>query len=128
MKKRVLLADDTQLMRELLRDALDRDKFEIVGEALTGEEAVIKYGELKPDLVIMDINMPKMNGIEALTVIMKKNVYRISAKKEVYVRAPGTPAKAYLDGARTSLLQAEIGGETALLIRIPAGQHRVSWE
>jgi two-component system chemotaxis response regulator CheY len=73
MKKRVLLADDTQLMRELLRDALDRDKFEIVGEALTGEEAVIKYGELKPDLVIMDINMPKMNGIEALTVIMKKH-------------------------------------------------------
>ena len=70
----------------------------------------------------------KPADVRNLTVIMKKNVYRISAKKEVYVRAPGTPAKAYLDGARTSLLQAEIGGETALLIRIPAGQHRVSWE
>ena len=73
MRKKVLLADDTQLMRELLRDALDREQFEIVGEALTGEEAVIKYDELTPDLVIMDINMPKMNGIEALQVIMKKH-------------------------------------------------------
>ena len=71
MRKKILLADDTNLMREMLKAALDPEKYQIVGEALTGEQAVEYYKEKQPDLLILDINMPKMNGIDALTEVMK---------------------------------------------------------
>ena len=71
MRKKILIADDTNLMREMLKAALDPEKYQIVGEALTGEQAVEYYKEKQPDLLILDINMPKMNGIDALTEIMK---------------------------------------------------------
>lgn len=71
MRKKVLLADDTALIREMLKGALDPEKFQIIGEAVTGEQAVEMYKEKKPDLMILDINMPKMNGIDALSAVMK---------------------------------------------------------
>ncbi|WP_026653103.1 response regulator [Butyrivibrio proteoclasticus] len=71
MRKKILIADDTILMREMLKNALDPEKYQIVGEAVTGQEAVDFYKEKKPDLLILDINMPKMNGIDALTEVMK---------------------------------------------------------
>lgn len=71
MKKKILIADDTALMREMLKAALDPEKFQIVGEATTGLQAVEFYKEKQPDLLILDINMPKMNGIDALTEVIK---------------------------------------------------------
>ena len=71
MKKKILIADDTALMREMLKAALDPEEFQIVGEATTGLQAVEFYKEKKPDLLILDINMPKMNGIDALTEVIK---------------------------------------------------------
>lgn len=71
MRKKVLIADDTAFMRELLKSALDPADYQIVGEAVTGEQAVDYYKEKKPDLMILDINMPKMNGIDALSAVMK---------------------------------------------------------
>ena len=71
MRRKILLADDTTFMREMLKSALDPEKFQIVGEATDGAQAVEFYKEKKPDLMILDINMPKMNGIDALTEIMK---------------------------------------------------------
>ncbi|MBO6242078.1 MAG: response regulator [Butyrivibrio sp.] len=71
MRKKILIADDTNLMREMLKSALDPEKYQIVGEAMTGEQAVEYYKEKQPDLLILDINMPKMNGIDALTEVMK---------------------------------------------------------
>ncbi len=71
MRKRILLADDTKLMRDMLRAALDSEKFQIVGEAKDGEQAVAMFKDLKPDLVILDINMPKLNGIDALTEMIE---------------------------------------------------------
>ena len=71
MRKKILIADDTNFMRQMLKSALDPEKYQIVGEALTGEQAVEFYKEKQPDLLILDINMPKMNGIDALTEIMK---------------------------------------------------------
>ena len=70
MRKTILIADDTNLMREMLKAALDPEKYQIVGEAVTGQQAVDFYKEKKPDLLILDINMPKMNGIDALTEVM----------------------------------------------------------
>jgi two-component system chemotaxis response regulator CheY len=71
MRKKILIADDTTFMREMLKSALDPEKYHIVGEATDGAMAVEYYKEKKPDLMILDINMPKMNGIDALTEVIK---------------------------------------------------------
>src|SRR4030065_1008535 len=66
MKTRILIADDHAMLREGMRNLLEKEKdFELVGEAADGEEAVKLARELKPDIVIMDIVMPKLNGVEA---------------------------------------------------------------
>ena len=65
-KTTVLLADDHPLLRQALRDLLKKeDDFEILAEAGDGGEAVRLATELKPDVVIMDISMPKLDGLEA---------------------------------------------------------------
>ncbi|WP_373876564.1 response regulator [Paenibacillus spongiae] len=67
---RVLLADDHPHGREGMREILSQDpSFQIVGEAVHGEQAVSLAAELGPDLVLMDINMPVMNGMEATQLI-----------------------------------------------------------
>ncbi|WP_034452652.1 response regulator [Butyrivibrio sp. AE2032] len=71
MRKKVLIADDTTLMREMMRGALPAEDYQIVGEAISGDKAIEMYKETQPDVMLLDINMPKMNGIDALTEIMK---------------------------------------------------------
>ena len=66
---KILIVDDTLFMRTLLKNILFSGGHQIVGEAGDGDEAVVKYKELKTDLVTMDVVMPKMNGIEALKAI-----------------------------------------------------------
>jgi two-component system chemotaxis response regulator CheY len=66
---RILVVDDTLFMRTLLKNILTTGGHEIVGEAEDGDIGVSKYQELKPDIVTMDVVMPKMNGIEALKAI-----------------------------------------------------------
>ena len=68
--KRVLVVDDAELMRVIVKDALVPKGFEIAGEALNGEEAVTKYAELKPDVVTMDITMKVKDGLEAAKEIL----------------------------------------------------------
>ncbi len=63
---RILIVDDTLFMRTLLKNILFSGGHDIVGEAGDGDEAIEKYKALKPDLVTMDVVMPKVNGIEAL--------------------------------------------------------------
>jgi two-component system chemotaxis response regulator CheY len=62
----VLVVDDAAFMRMMLKDILIKGGHEVVGQAANGLEAIKQYGELKPDLVTMDITMPEMEGIEAL--------------------------------------------------------------
>jgi len=66
---RILIVDDTMFMRTLLKNILFSGGHDIVGEAADGAEALARYQELKPDLVTMDVVMPKVNGIEALKAI-----------------------------------------------------------
>ena len=76
---RVLVVDDQAPFRMAARMVLKRaDGFELVGEAATGEESVDRVAELVPDLVLMDINMPGINGIEATRQI-------VAAKPETVV-------------------------------------------
>lgn len=66
MAKNILICDDAAFMRMMIKDILTKNGYNIVGEAENGAKAVEKYAELKPDLVLMDITMPEMDGIEAL--------------------------------------------------------------
>src|ERR1700730_5629845 len=74
MKKvKVLVADDSAFMRKLIQDILlASNQIEMVCIARNGEDAVKKVKELKPDVVTMDIEMPVLNGIDALKMIMNE--------------------------------------------------------
>src|SRR5437899_2523080 len=70
MTHRILIADDQPTLRSLLRRELERTgSFEVCGEALDGVDAVAKAERLRPDLIILDLRMPVMNGLEAASVI-----------------------------------------------------------
>jgi response regulator NasT len=69
---RILIAEDETIIRLDLRDLLERAGHEIAGEARDGEEAVRLASELQPDLAIMDVKMPKLDGIEAAKRIMEE--------------------------------------------------------
>lgn len=69
MGKGILITDDTAFMRLTLKNILEKNNFTIVGEAENGQVAVEKYKELQPDLTIMDITMPVMDGITAIKKI-----------------------------------------------------------
>ena len=73
MRARVLIADDSAHMRTILKNALLRNGYDVVGEAEDGNEAVSLYEKLKPDVAAIDIKMPRMDGIEALKVIKSKH-------------------------------------------------------
>ncbi len=67
---KVLIADDSMVMRLKIKNTLTKDGFEIIGQAKNGTEAFEKYKELKPDLVTMDIVMPQETGLDALKKII----------------------------------------------------------
>ena len=68
---KVLVVDDAMFMRATLKKLLTEAGFEVAGEAENGQVAVERYQELKPDVVMMDITMPEMDGLTALKEIMK---------------------------------------------------------
>ncbi|MDR6997755.1 response regulator [Neobacillus niacini] len=68
---RILIVDDKCFMRNTLKSILNKTDHVVVGEAENGMEAVQLYKELNPDLVTMDITMPKMSGLEAIRVIRR---------------------------------------------------------
>jgi len=70
MKARVLIADDASFMRQMIREIIEPEGYEVVGEATDGVEAVEQYENLHPDLVTMDIVMPKRSGIDAVKAIL----------------------------------------------------------
>lgn len=70
MSCRVLVADDARFMRQLIRDIIEPEGFEVVGEAADGREVVEQFQRLQPDLVTMDVVMPKRSGIEAVRDIL----------------------------------------------------------
>jgi len=102
--KKVLIVDDTAFMRLAIKTLLEKNNFNVVGEAENGIVAIRRYKEMEPDMVIMDITMPKMDGIEAVKEIIKydKNavIIMISATgQEIMVR------EAILAGAKTFIVK-----------------------
>ena len=70
MNVKILIAEDSGSSRRALKTVLKLHKFDVIAEATDGEQAVNLYKELKPDLVLMDIAMPKMHGIDAIREIL----------------------------------------------------------
>ncbi len=70
---KILIVDDAAFMRMMVKDALKQGGYEDVEEAVDGADAVDKFKELHPDLVIMDITMPNMDGLEALKAIKQED-------------------------------------------------------
>jgi two-component system response regulator NreC len=115
MKKRVVLADDHVVVRKGLRFVLDREAdIEVVGEAGDGSQAVELVGELTPELVVMDIAMPRLGGIDATAQITKRYpgvaviILSMYSDEEYIVRALAAGAKGYLlkDSAEEDLVAA----------------------
>lgn len=71
--KKVLVVDDAAFMRMMIKDILQKNGYEVVGEAQNGLEAVDLYSKTNPDVVTMDITMPEMDGINALINIRAKD-------------------------------------------------------
>ena len=69
MAKCILIADDNDIVRTILRFFLETEGFEICGEAKDGVDAIEKAQQLKPDLIVLDVAMPRMNGVEAASVL-----------------------------------------------------------
>lgn len=102
--KRVLVVDDAAFMRLSLRTMLERNGYEVVGEAENGRIGVQKYMELKPDIVTLDITMPEMDGLQALKAIRQMDssskVLMVSAMgQETYVR------EAVISGAKGFIIK-----------------------
>jgi two-component system chemotaxis response regulator CheY len=84
----ILIVDDAAFMRMMIKDILSKNGYTVVGEAENGIKAVEKYKDLNPDLVIMDITMPEMDGIQAVKQIKSLN----SAAKIIMCSAMGQQA------------------------------------
>lgn len=112
---RILLADDHGIVRKGLRFLLEMQSgMEVVGEASDGREAVKLAGELDPHVVIMDVAMPRLNGIDAAAQIVKSNpktgviMLSMHSDEAYLVRALSAGAKGYLlkDSAEVDLVRA----------------------
>ena len=87
---KIVIADDYHLIRQGIKAVLEKsDDIQVIGEATDGQEAVVLVEKLEPDIVIMDIMMPRLNGIEAIakirTLNVKTQVVVLSRMSEVYL-------------------------------------------
>jgi len=73
VSNKVMLVDDAAFMRMMLKDILSNNGYQVVGEAENGAIAVDKYMELKPDITVMDITMPEMDGLSAVKEIRSRD-------------------------------------------------------
>ena len=121
LSPRILIVDDNSVARKTIRSFLDWHDFRICGEAVDGKDAVKKVRELKPDIVLLDINMPGMNGIQTAAKIQ-----RISRRTKIVFltihNIPGT-RNAALTWAHGFVAKSAAGTELIpKLIRVAAGE------
>ena len=77
MSATILVVDDAAFMRMMLKDILNKSGYTVIGEAENGLVAVEKHAELKPNLTIMDITMPEMDGLQAVKEIRKRDPHAL---------------------------------------------------
>ncbi len=103
MSKRVMVVDDSRLVRVQLEDVLKGTDYQIAAYCRSGEDAIAQYAEVKPDLVTMDIIMQGMDGLDAAEIILKSNpdarIVMVSslAYGDTFERAKAIGAKGFVD-------------------------------
>ena len=103
MSKRIMLVDDSRLVRVQMEDILAGTDYEIVAFCRSGEDAIARYGEVNPDLVTMDIIMQGMDGLDASEAILKEHpdarIVMVSslAYDDTFERAKAIGAKGFVD-------------------------------
>lgn len=131
MTIRLLLADDHTMLREGLRRSMEEAGFDVVGEAADGEEAVGLAERLRPDVVLMDVSMPILDGIDATRVLAQRGskaavvMLTMHADRDVLARAVRAGAAGYLvkdcsTGEIVSTVKLAADGETALTPELAA--------
>jgi len=95
MPIQVLVADDHQLVRQGLKALLEREGFKVVGEAANGQEALQLVGSLHPEVAILDLAMPLLNGIDAA-----REIQRVSPRTKTILLTMHTDRRYILEGLR----------------------------
>ena len=72
MKPRILIADDLEFVRITIREIIEKQGWVVSGEAENGKSAILMYERIKPDILLLDISMPVMNGLTALKMLKDK--------------------------------------------------------
>ncbi|MFA4829443.1 MAG: response regulator [Thermodesulfovibrionales bacterium] len=73
LKNKILIVDDSQAIRKSLRELLEKNKYNVIGEAGSGAEAIKLFSSLSPDIVMLDIIMPQLGGVETLRMLRSLN-------------------------------------------------------
>ncbi len=131
MTIRLLLADDHKMLREALRRAMTEHGLDVVGEAADGEEAVHLAAELEPDIILMDVTMPILDGVEACRQVRERRpetrvvMLTMHADQEVLASAVRAGASGYLvkDCSMEEIVQAvrmAANGDTVLSPKLAA--------
>lgn len=103
MSKRIMVVDDSRLVRVQLGDVLEGTDYEIAAYCRSGEDAIAQYAEVNPDLVTMDIIMQGMDGLDASKIILKEHpdakIVMVSslAYDDTYEKAKAIGAKGFVD-------------------------------
>lgn len=103
MSRRIMIVDDSRLVRIQLEDALEGTDYEVAAYCRSGEDAIERYAEVQPDLVTMDIIMQGMDGLDAAEIILKNNpdarIVMVSslAYEDTFERAKAIGAKGFID-------------------------------
>jgi DNA-binding NarL/FixJ family response regulator len=140
---RILLADDHTMLREALRRAMEGAGLTVVGEAADGDEAVRLTAELVPDVVLMDVSMPVLDGVEATRQVHREQpdvaivILTMHADSQVVARALSAGAVGYLvkDASMSEVVDTVLmaaNGDTALSVELAASMlgevHRLASE
>jgi DNA-binding NarL/FixJ family response regulator len=110
----IILADDHPLLRKGLKDLIQEEGYKILGEAGDGEQALTLIRKLKPSIIIIDIQMPKLNGLEVIRILRKENqdvkaiVLTMHDKENIFNRAMDLGVKGYImkDSVSTEIIEA----------------------
>ena len=100
---KILIADDSESIRLVMRDILAIGEHEIVGEAIDGEDAIQKFAELNPDVLLLDLAMPKKDGLQVLKELNPKNpkmkviVITANGSNQVFQDCMKNGASGYID-------------------------------
>ncbi len=125
---RVVLVDDYPIVRSSIRKELQAAGIEVVGEAADGEEALSLVERLRPDVLVLDVEMPKLNGVEVARRLQKRNGPRCSFPRILALSAYNNEGymRGLLDAGATGYVLKDEALET-IVLAVQAAAHGLPW-